>query len=414
MREHRSASGEAEAARPVVVLLFCGAIAALDGADSQAVAIAAPLIARDLAIGPALLGLIFSASLLGAAIGAGIAGQLADRFGARRILILSTLLFGALQLATAFGRDFASLLALRFLAGIGLGGATPCFLSLAAAHAAPAIRGRILGLIWACFPLGALVGGSINGWLVQHWSWREVFVLGGVLPLIVAPALAYAVHDPASTNTPLAAPRPRSILLADSRLRARLLLLCLIFFGAFGTLAGIVVWMPSILAGQGFPPGDGGAVLSWHAMGALASIAGGGWLLERLGVRLLPVSLLASALLLALLGLRIADFHSVAAFMLLLGITLGLPASAGIALAGLTFPADRRSACLGFAMAAGRIGQMILPYLMGLGLGAGLSARLILQLCAGLPLVAALAATMLTLLLASPDGLGSGLSEERR
>lgn len=382
----------------VVTILLCGAIAFLDGADTQAVAIAAPLIARDLAIGPGPLGLIFSVSLLGAALGAVGCGSLADRFGPKRVLLLCTVWFGGFQLATAHAYGYAPLLALRFLAGLGLGGAAPCFLGLAAAQVAPQHRARLLGLLWGCFPIGGFVGGFVNGWLVEHRAWQTVFTLGGVAPLAVAALLAVLANEVRRPTAPPGAISVRGDPFAmwrDPMLRRRMTLLCCICFAAFGTLAGIVVWMPTILVGSGFRSGQGGAALSWNAVGALVSMTSAGFLLERFGARVLVIGFAAATLLMVGLGTALGSLAAVAACMALLGVALGVAASGGIAATGELLPAALQSSGLGWAMGMGRLGQVVLPLLMGLALQRAIPAALVLAASAALPLAGALAALLL-------------------
>jgi MFS family permease len=249
--------------------------------------------ARELGIEPGRLGIIFSIGVLGGVLGAMTCGPLADRVGPKRILALSTLWFGVFQLATSFASGFSSLLLLRAFAGFGLGAAAPCFLALAAAHTTSDRRSTVLSMLWACFPFGALVGGVVNGWIVQHLGWRVVFVTGGVLPIVLAFVLLAVVAEAPRTRTP--SPSAGSggsdwhapTWWTDPYLRERLLLLWCILFGAFGALAGIVVWMPTILVKAGLSPSLGGLVLSWHAVGALISMASAGYLTKRFGARVL-------------------------------------------------------------------------------------------------------------------------------
>ena len=389
----RALSGSA-----LVTILLCCAIAFLDGADTQAVAIAAPLIARDLGIGPAALGVIFSGSLFGAALGAIGCGSLADRYGPKRMLLLCTVWFGGFQLATAHVDGYGTLLVLRFLAGLGLGGAAPCFLGLAAAQVAAEHRARLLGLLWGCFPIGAFVGGFGNGWIVGHHPWQMVFTVGGVIPLVAAALLAVLANEgrrPGAAPGAAAAGIDPFAVWRDAALRRRMTLLCCICFGAFGTLAGIVVWLPSMLATAGFPPAQGGVVLSWHAVGALISMTSAGFLFERFGPRVLMIGFAAATLLTVVLGLALGSFAAVAACMVLLGVALGVAASGGVAATGNLFPAALQSSGLGWAMGVGRLGQVVLPLLMGVGLQRGAPAALVLVASAALPAAGAIAAMLL-------------------
>lgn len=191
-------------------------------------------------------------------------------------------------------------------------------------------------------------------------------VIGAIVALLLA-ALANEVPPVAARGD--AVPRGDPFTLwRDASLRRRMTLPCCICFGAFGTLAGVVVWMPTILVQSGFRPGQGGAILSWNAVGALVSMTSAGFMLERFGARALTVGFAAATLLMVGLGMALG---SLAACMALLGVALGMAASGGIAATGQSLPAALQSSALGWAMGVGRLGQVALPLLMGLALQRG-------------------------------------------
>ncbi len=112
------------------IIVCCALVNVFDGMDTQSIGVAAPFIAEGLGIKIANFGPIFSSALVGATLGAATFGPLADRFGRKTLLIVATLLIGVFTILTAFATSVPVLMTFRVLAGLGLGGATPCFIAL--------------------------------------------------------------------------------------------------------------------------------------------------------------------------------------------------------------------------------------------------------------------------------------------
>lgn len=193
--------------RPVAVP--CGLTAFLDGMDTQSIGIAAPFIIDSLHMPRALLGMVFSAAILGAMLGAFLVGSAADRFGRKRMLLLSILVFGIGTVATSMANSYDSLLLVRFLTGIGVGGAAPCFLTLASGYTPSKRRAAITSMLWAAFPLGGMAGGFLNSYLIGHHGWHAIFLFGGAAPLVLLLVLAWVLPESPS-------------FLLDARRQARL------------------------------------------------------------------------------------------------------------------------------------------------------------------------------------------------
>jgi len=142
------------------IVVLCTLVALLDGLDLQSIGLAAPGIAADLHIPPPWLSAVFSAALAGLALGAFGFGVLADRVGRKAVLIGATACFGIFTICTALAPSFAVLLAFRFLAGLGLGGAMPSFISLTSEYSPRRLRAVIVALLWRAFRSAALSAAS--------------------------------------------------------------------------------------------------------------------------------------------------------------------------------------------------------------------------------------------------------------
>ena len=177
------------------LLLTCAAVLFLDGFDTQAIGYVAPALAREWGLTKGALGPVFSAGLFGLMIGALLLGPLADRIGRKRIIILSTLAFGICALATAFVHDVNALLAIRFLTGLGLGGAMPNAIAMTSEFNPRRRRATMVMIMFCGFSVGAALGGLLAAALIPHFGWRSVFVVGGVAPLLLVPILALRLPE---------------------------------------------------------------------------------------------------------------------------------------------------------------------------------------------------------------------------
>src|SRR5579864_5062296 len=179
----------------VRVVAFCALASVLDGIDTQSIGLVAPSLAKALSLSQADMGPIFAAGLLGALGGALGLGTLADHIGRKKVLIISTVLFGVFSFMTVSATSLAGLVVLRFLAGLGLGGAAPCFTALAAEYTPARRRSLVIGLMWASFPLGGMIGAFGGSVLLKAYGWSSIFYLGGVLPIALAVLLAMAAPE---------------------------------------------------------------------------------------------------------------------------------------------------------------------------------------------------------------------------
>ena len=158
------------------VIVLCGLVALLDGLDLLAIGVAAPVMAGPLHIAPNQLGFVFSAALVGLMLGAFGLGPIADRYGRGCVLIYATATFGVFTLCTASAATLQQMLLFRFLAGVGLGGAMPSFISLAAEYTPRSNRQGVIGLLWTGFPLGGVMVGLLASRLINA-VWLAVVVL---------------------------------------------------------------------------------------------------------------------------------------------------------------------------------------------------------------------------------------------
>src|SRR4030081_58852 len=177
----------------IKLLATCAAVLFLDGFDTQAIGYVAPAVAKEWGLTKGALGPVFSAGLFGLMIGALVFGPLADRIGRKKIIILSTLAFGIGAVVTAFVQDVNTLLAIRFLTGLGLGGAMPNAIAMTSEFNPRRRRATMVMIMFCGFSVGAALGGLLAAGLIPYYGWRSVFIVGGVAPLIMVPVLGVKV-----------------------------------------------------------------------------------------------------------------------------------------------------------------------------------------------------------------------------
>jgi MFS transporter, AAHS family, 4-hydroxybenzoate transporter len=151
--------------------------------------------AGPLHIAPNQLGAVFGAALFGLMLGAFGLGPIADRCGRKCVLIGATATFGVFTLCTASAATLQQILLFRLLAGVGLGGAMPSFISLAAEYIPRSNRQAAVGLLWTGFPLGGVMVGLLASRLIDTVGWQSLFYIGGILPLGLSIVLIRALPD---------------------------------------------------------------------------------------------------------------------------------------------------------------------------------------------------------------------------
>ena len=170
------------------VVAFTMALAAVTYLDRVCIAVLAPKISAELALSRVEMGYIFSAFAVAYAAFGVPAAWWADRDGARHVLTRVVLWWSAFTMATATAWNFASMVVIRFLFGVGEAGAWPSVARVYSRWIPLAERGRIQGIFFAGAHLSGgltpLVVAAIAGWL----QWRAIFVVFGLVGMLWAVA----------------------------------------------------------------------------------------------------------------------------------------------------------------------------------------------------------------------------------
>src|SRR5437764_10348853 len=317
----------------IELLLTCAAVLFLDGFDTQAIGYVAPSIAKEWGMTRGALGPVFSAGLFGLMIGALLFGPLADRIGRKKIIIFSTLAFGLGALATAFVEDVNTLLAIRFLTGLGLGGAMPNAVAMTSEFNPRRRRATTLMIMFCGFSVGAALGGLLAAALIPQFGWRSVFVVGGIAPLLLVPILAlrlpesvrflaltghanervaqllafispkaafapatqFVIHEPGLAGIPVLH------LFKESRTPVTLLL-WVVFFMSLLDLYFLSNWLPTVLNDLGASVSSAAAIGSMLQVGGVVGVFTLGSVIDRFSFRALTLVSFIAVFAVAALG----------------------------------------------------------------------------------------------------------------
>ncbi|MGY3288171.1 MFS family permease [Bradyrhizobium sp. LM3.6] len=168
------------------IVLLCGLVMFLDGFDTQAISYMAPSIAKEWGLTKQLLGPIFSSALTGLMVGYLLVSPFSDRFGHRKLVIISTFAFALLTFVTGHATNVTELIALRFLTGIALGSVVPSAIALTTEFSPARLRATFVLAIYAGFSLGFVAAGAVAAWAIPEYGWRSMLWIGGAAPMVVA------------------------------------------------------------------------------------------------------------------------------------------------------------------------------------------------------------------------------------
>jgi AAHS family 4-hydroxybenzoate transporter-like MFS transporter len=389
------------------VLVLCMLAAAIDGYDTQAIGYTAPAIAQAFNLPREVFGPVFSAGLVGAAVGALSFGPLADRFGRKRFMVAAVIIFGVFSLLTAQATTLSEFLAFRFCAGLGLGGAVPSFLALGGEFAPASKRGVFVAIAFAAFPFGGLIGALTSSYVIPHFGWQSVFYIGGAAPLLFAIVLVIWLPESlrfliarnirldevrstlmriAPGKIPpdaqlVAAPEPEregmpvKHLFTEGR-AAKTVLVWVAFFTCFMVLVTVTAWTPTVLRSVGFSISAGALIIGLNNAGSVCASAISGFLVDRFGpYKTLVPGFILGGICLAAFGQATSSVALLAVASTLAGFFVGGTGTGLIALTAGLYPTTVRSTGIGWGMGMGRIGQVFGPlgagFLVGWGTGPG-------------------------------------------
>lgn len=265
----------------VLAILCCSY--ALCYVDRMAMASAVPFVRADFHLSATSAGAVLSAFFLGYTLMQIPGGLLVDRFGPRAVLTIAVTWWSLMTAATGFARGLVSMLATRFMFGIGEG---PYQVSASKALTLWFPRselGRANGLHLAATSIGATVAPLFVAAMLPHWGWRSAFYLlclpGGAAAIAI---WLFVRNSPVDAAQPASAAAPASTDLWQS-FRTPAVLWCaatLFFINLVGW--GLLNWLPTyLLEGRGFDVREMGIFAALTNLSGAVGYPLGGYLCDR-------------------------------------------------------------------------------------------------------------------------------------
>jgi AAHS family 3-hydroxyphenylpropionic acid transporter len=356
--------------------ILCFFVAITEGIDILSAGLAAPKISAEFGLTPSELGLIFSANSLGLFIGAVTGGWLGDRIGRGRTLFYSMVLLGCFAIATAFATGAISFISMRLAIGIGLGGALPNMIALAAEMGDPRTRATRVTAITAGMPVGSALLAGVLALAPTDMDWRMIFYVGGILPLFLALLIRSVFRAEPRAAAKEAVPNERTVATVDVLFRggraAPTTLLWTAFFFTLIVSYLLLNWLPMLLVGSGFSTFDAMIGSMIYSLGSIAGAPTLGYLYDRVS-RLTVIISTYCGILLSLIGIALTPamftptmiaiffggFFLVGSQFLLYGIATE------------PYPRHMRGRGVGSAVAVGRLGAIAGPVIAGSLLSTG-------------------------------------------
>ncbi len=220
----------------------------LDAFDVMLYSIVLATIMRAFGMTKSTAGLLNTVTLLASALGSLLFGLMADRFGRRRMLSVSILLYSIFTFLCGFSTSITMLAILRFLLGIGMGGEWNCGATLVGETWPSAWRGRALGIVQSSWAIGYALAAVIANLVLARLTWRWVFFVG-VLPAILVFWLRRHVPEPQLWIEHVTAQRKQPVAKGMLWRRSMPALFALLAMNTFGMFAwwGLFTWIPAYL-----------------------------------------------------------------------------------------------------------------------------------------------------------------------
>jgi AAHS family 4-hydroxybenzoate transporter-like MFS transporter len=380
----------------------------LDGVDTQSMAYVGPAVSQDWGLARGALGAVFSSGIFGVALGALLVGPLADRYGRKRVIVMTVTYVALFSFIVTQVSEISALLmpaipgasnlnvlmVSRFFAGLGLGALVPLGVVIANEFAPKRRRGAMVTLMGCGYAIGSASSGVLAAQLIPVYGWPSQFYLASAMTLVMGAALSIWLPEsirlltvrgnnqavigillkinPALSFEPdthfvlrqevreQSANRLRPARLFMEGRTAITILIWLSFFMNLLALNYLNNWLPTLTTETGLPASQALRAAASLQFGGMLGVISLGFLADRFGFyKVLGTAFVGGGVFIAIIGMVGGDFYPLAAAIFAAGFCV---IGTQITLAALTatlYPTDIRSTGVSWAHGFARIGSII-------------------------------------------------------
>jgi MFS transporter, AAHS family, 4-hydroxybenzoate transporter len=387
----------------VVVMAACSII--VDGFDGQLIGFVAPVLIKEWGVTRRDFAPTLAAGLVGMGVGSAFAGLIADRFGRRLAVIASVFVFGLATGCIGFSQNLLEIGLLRFLAGLGIGGALPTSTTMAAEYTPARRRTLAVTATIVCVPLGGMIAGLFAGFVLPHYGWRALFFLGGLLAgglgilfvVLLPESPRFLARRPgrwaelASLLGRMGRPTGAGVgftdleeqraekhvgfraLFRDGRARDTLALWCAFFLNLLAVYTAFS-WLPTMLFAEGLDVAVAGSGLTAYNLGGVFGALLCAWAITRFGSRW-PMAFCAVAGAASAFSLETVDVARHAGLLIaglgVHGLFVNATQSTLFAVSAYVYPTAVRATGTASALAFGRLGAILSAFAGAAAITAG-------------------------------------------
>ena len=385
-----------------LVLFWCALIIVFDGYDLAVAGIALPLIMKEMGVDPTQAGFMVSSALFGMMFGAIFLGTIADKIGRNWAIAICIGLFSVFTAAAGFTHEPVTFSAMRFLAGLGIGGVMPNVVAQMTEYSPRRIRTTMTTLMFSGYSVGGMLAALLGKGLIETYGWSSVFIAAG-LPVLLIPFImksmpesmpflikqnrldelkkivtrmepSYVPHAGdrfALPNEDRADSAPIRHLFHEGR-GFSTVMFWIAFFMCLFMVYALSSWLTKLMANAGYSLGSALTFVLVLNFGAIFGAVGGGWLADRFHIKYVLVGMYAlAAVSITLLGYPV----STEVLFLLVGLAGASTIGTQIvtyAYVGQFYPMAVRSTGIGWASGVGRSGAILAPIVIGALVGMAL------------------------------------------